>query len=334
MARGGHHGGGSHRGGHHGGGFHGGGHRSFSGRSRHTSSGGHYSSGSYSGGDSDDGLFWVLMVRFGPLAMFFILIGIAYLSCFNVLNVIIMIGSLILFIVASKKNGTTSSIETLKRSPSVVGVGMYDDVFVRGDYGISDGVSWYTDAHFCLSYEERNSRQRNIELSHEEVKKWPFIYTIPNKVWVIGAVIWFIVNFFFYEVVIPYAERARMSDAAFAFIDELVFYLPSIMILLSATTYFVLGRVRLKMAKAVCIKVVDTNITDNHVKITQEEIDKLYELIWFYDICPNCGSEALGKDTRCKFCGTSLKVVDDKKIDKEKCHQVKVELTQPVAKDE
>ena len=37
----------------------------------------------------------------------------------------------------------------------------------------------------------------------------------------------FVSSFFFYELVIPIFEQATMTDQAFAFIDEFVFYFPA-----------------------------------------------------------------------------------------------------------
>lgn len=317
MSRGGHHGGSFHSGGHHGGGggFSGGGH--YSGR--------HYGGGGYSGGfNANRFLIDIIIIALALLYLGLYCLYMAFQSSFDAINVPIMILSIALFVVASFTKGKVSAVQDLKRSPTPHSCAnaMYDKVYSRGGYGTKDGVSWYTNDKFCLIFDERYSRKENLRMAHEEIKKWPFILKINDVVWPICAVIWFIANLFFYEKVIPFAENAIMSDQAFAFIDDLVYYLPAIMMLLNAVAALVIGIVRLKFARKVCIYVVNTNISNQVIAETGEEIEVIIEQLWYHDTCPNCSGDALSHDTRCKNCGSSLKILNPASVPVDKRHQV------------
>lgn len=317
MASGGHHGGGHHSGGHHGGGHHSSGHHGGGG---HSYGGGHY----HGGGSGGDFLIEVL-IYVGIFVIFGIYQLFSYFaSAFNVINVLMMIASVIMFIVGIVKRGHVGAIYDLK-STAYAGsctFALYDKNYSRGGYGTRDGVSWYNSDSFCLIFDERNSRKENMRLAHEEIKKWPFILKLPDFIWFVSEIVWFILNFTFYELVIPFAENAIMSDEAFAFIDELVFYLPALMMLLSATAFMVIALVRIKYARKLCIHVVNTNIANKAINNVEEEIEVIIDNLWYHDICPNCGGEALSRDTRCRSCGSSLKINNPDSVDKLKRHQI------------
>lgn len=308
MGRGGHHGGGHHSGGHHGGGFHGGG-------GHH---GGHYhGSGGHHGG---------VNLYYGyRLALIGILLIIALnrvFNCFNVLNVLMMVAGFALFVFASKKKGVIDAIYEFKKSPNpdYVPEVIVTDIEAYNLHGTSDGKSWYDNEDFCIYYKDKVYEKNNRTITHEKLKKWPFILKIKDTFWYIFAVLWILVNFVFYELVIPVFENMNMSDEAFAFMDEFVFYFPAIMILLSGIIVLIVTFVRLKLFRRIAIEIVDTNIADTTISREETEIQEIASEIWYYNECPNCA--AIGKygASRCRNCGTSLKVEDITLVPKDKRH--------------
>lgn len=307
MATGGHHGGGFHSGGHHGGssgGFGGGG-------------------GSFGGGSHSVGSFNDRLVVNSIFLIVYVLIGINNrFHCLNVLNTIMMFAGLGLFIWGTKTKGEVGAIHELKKNEgSVYTSAVYsniDSVMRRK----TDNTSWYTDDGFCLIFGDRRYKESNLTTSTTEVCKWPFILKVRDFVWYLIALVSAVVNLFFYEAVIPFAENRVMSDEAFAFIDELVFYFPAIVVLVSAITFFVISKVRLRMFRNLCIMVVDNNLADMKIEETNKEIEEIEAGYWYKDECPNCGALAGSRATRCKSCGTSLRVINLTTLDKRKCHKV------------
>lgn len=318
MARGGHHGGSFHSGGHHGGGHHGGGFGGgFGGGGRH-----HYGSYGGGGGDSETALILDFIVpAIGiVLAIFYGLQ--TYFNCFDFIKVVMLVASAAMLFFAKKKSGNTAAITILRSSKQCYASGIYNNYYLSGSQGKSDGVSWYTDKDFCLVLDNRDSRQANIDFVYEELKKWPFILKIDSIIWYISSVLLFILNIFFYQLVIPLAENSRMSDEAFAFVDDLIYYLPVILILLCAVACLVINIVRIKMARKMCIHLVDSNVAEKLIGDTEKEIELIYETFWYFNICPYCGLDPKPADERCRGCGSSLEVKDLKKTKEDQRHKI------------
>lgn len=319
------------RGGHHGGGFHSGGHHSsggFSGGS-HKSGGSHYHGGtgrSYSNDDYEDTLLNSLV----PVALIFLFVVIrivAFLGeigCFNILNSFVMFVSLILFIIAIRDDGEYSGIYQLRRRElpyNCEPIYYVDSIYYKYNE-VSDGYSWYDDKHFFLDFYSRHFREDNIKNAAPEIRKWPFILKIRQAVWIVSAIVWFCVNFFFYEVAILPFENMVMSDEAFAFVDELIFYLPAIIILICSIAMLIIQKVRGRLLRQICIKIVDENKTKTIVNETNDEIHEIQKSTWYHNECPNCSALATENDIRCHSCGTSLKILNYEQVSISNRHQV------------
>ena len=79
----------------------------------------------------------------------------------------------------------------------------------------------------------------NVKAVIKTVKRTPGIIWVSPAVWFVLSLICAISNIFFYELVIPFFERAYMTDAAFAFFDVMVLILPSVL----ALTFAVLNKI-------------------------------------------------------------------------------------------
>lgn len=323
MARGGYHGGGFHSGGHHGGGggFHGGGyHRS--GRSHY-----HHSYGN-SSSSSEEGIATGILIRMGCYTLLLLILMIRpfveNFSSYNVINSIMMIVAVGIFFYSFAKRGRVLGVRDALNATEPLSFDSLcdtdDDVFYKSGEK-SDGTSWYDDKHFKLHFIDKNFRISNAITAMEEIKKWPFIMKIPDFYWVIFSCVWFVVNFFFYEAVIPCAENSIMSDAAFHFVDELVFYFPAIMILLNSVALLVISKVRLRLLRKLCIKIVTNNIDSGKIENVSEEIIKEESDIWFHNECPNCAALARVDDTRCHSCGTSLRILIPDNVPSDRRHR-------------
>ncbi|MCQ2467995.1 MAG: hypothetical protein MJ166_10805 [Clostridia bacterium] len=328
MARGGHHGGSFHSGGHHGGGFRGGG--SFhggGGRSYHRSSGTHYHGSSSYDDDEDDDIVGRLL----PLAFVCLIVivrafaFIGELGCFDIWNTIMIIAALIIFFVVAKSNGKYSAVNNLryKELPTFCDtIYKHPNTFFNKINEVADGSSWYDDHYFHIEFYSRHFKEDNIKNVSAEIRKWPIVLKIKQSFWPIFAMIWFCVNFFFYEATIGTFEHRIMSDAAFNFIDNLLYYLPAIMILLSSIAMLVIQIIRGRLLRQICIKIVDENRTKKIVEDTNEEIYGIQKSTWYHNECPNCSALASEKDTRCHSCGTSLKILNYDQVSALNRHQV------------
>ena len=141
------------------------------------------------------------------------------------------------------------------------------------------------------------------------MKRTPGIIWMNLFVWA-GAVIAFIISHIFcYELIIPYFERAVMSDQAFAFIDALTFYLPSILVLLCGAACFFIVRVRDNILHKCAIRIVKDNEAVEERKEAEDYIAGQLGKKWYYNNCPNCGAHAEETQSACTVCGSSLEVL-------------------------
>lgn len=244
------------------------------------------------------------------------------LPCYNLGNIIITIAALLLFIFAELRKGVTYGLSKLRQSPAPSD---YPDALYsnapKNTENVSDEQSWYNEKDFCLVYNDRRFKESNLKLSYEEIRKWPFFFFISDCVWYILAAVWFIVNFKFYEWIIPNIENsAAPNDASFAFVDRLVFYLPSLMILVNALIFLAISVARKKKLRSLCVKIVDTNLKNGKIESSPEGIST--ESLWYHNECPNCCAYASDTETRCKNCGTSLRVLNINENLKIKCHKI------------
>ena len=99
-----------------------------------------------------------------------------------------------------------------------------------------------------------------------------------------------------------------MTDEAFAFMDDFIFYLPSILTLLCAVTGLIMVKVKDKLLYKCAYRIVHDNIAAEERMKTESIIASKLSSKWYYNRCPNCGAEASKALRICTHCGASLEV--------------------------
>lgn len=308
-----HHDGGSHSGSHHSGG--GGG---FSGGSGGFG-GGHYSGGGFGSVDGEDGNyvsfeeFIQTVVLYVTIVLSFVGIGLANkIIGYNMLSMALVCASFIIYLVFTFDKCDYSSLQRLKNFPRpgncrpvynrVSPEGLEDDIK-------TDGQSWYSKKKFFIDFDERETKEENIKTVYDALLTWPGILKLTKWHFFFFSLAWALIALFFYEMIIPIFEHATMSDEAFNFIDDLIFYLPSVIALLSAITYIIVEKVRTNLLHKLCVKIVDNNISMKKIKKDEKTIETIKKTKWYFNQCPNCATESTG--AVCLNCGSSLEILED-----------------------
>ena len=335
MASGGFHGGGFHSGGHHsgGGGFHssgGGGFHSSGGGGFHSSGGGGFHSGGhYSSGGSyynDDPYYNSGQSLFGTLLYMavYVVIGAVILIAFlaslimsgsipglNFINLGIFCVSLFIYFMTLKETGRTSDIYAFDYIDlSRVGGRVWKVNGYRPADAIGDKRTWASKngSQYSISFFDREFGVENANKVYEAKQRTPKIVWVKTKVWGILMLISFIVNFSFYEAVIGVFENMIMTDIAFFFIDEFVFYFMSVLTLLFSIAALVCINARDKILHECALRIVEDNMAFEERNKTEQFINSQLSKKWYYNNCPNCGAVANKTLTYCLSCGTSLEV--------------------------
>ncbi|MCR5384431.1 MAG: zinc ribbon domain-containing protein [Saccharofermentans sp.] len=304
MARGGHHGGGGHVGGHHGGGFHGG----FSG-------GGSYGGGSHGGGNySDEFSFADFILNWGLVIILLIVYGIIKIaqgavSGLDLINLGIFCLSGLFFYLALKEYKRTAALNGFKRLFRPV----YSGKIWKGRKPYDRNGDRYTwvgkyEKNYYVSFTDNEFGPENARKVNETMTMTPRIIWMNSFVWLVIGVISFFNTFWFYEMVIPYFEQATMTDEAFAFMDDFIFYLPSFVTLLCSMSCYVFMLIKDNLLYKCAVRIVADNKAEEERLRTQEYIASQLSKKWYYNVCPNCGSEASNDVISCTHCGTSLEV--------------------------
>ena len=310
MARGGHHGGGFHSGGFHGGGFSGGG---FYGGGYH-GGGYHGGHGSYRGnGQDDDNNFFIFLISsrvfvylclFGFL-VFQILEG--NIAGLNLINFAIFCISGFLFFLGFKVFGRISAVVNLKgsREPSGKiwkGEAPIDRIGTRHTW-----VGKY-EKKYCISFSGDVYGEENARKVRETMARTPWILWTNPFVWLIIGLVSLYNTTWFYETVIPYYEQQVMTDEAFAFMDVFIFYLPSIVTLLSAVICLTFACIMDNLLYKCAIRCAEDNKACEERLRTEALISSKLSEKWYYNFCPNCGAAASKVIRSCSYCGASLEV--------------------------
>ena len=346
MARGGFHGGGFHSGGHHGGGGFrssgGGGFRSSGGGFRSSGSGfhmssshssgyrssSHYSGGGYGGyGLEDEGDFFGIFRTMGIISVLivgfftlFIIRSVAegMVPGYNLLNLGIFFASFVILIVSLIKYDQTSDLETIRYANPERFVGKIWNLS-KNTPATRNGTKfcWVSkdDKQFYISFYDREYGPENIKKVVETMNRTPKILWIrqPKLVWaLIGCVV---VNFFFYELVIPVFENMIMTDIAFMIIDEVVFYFMSVNALLIAVGSLIITKFKVKILYECAVRIVADNGAAEKRLVTESFINSKLGEKWYYNSCPNCGAVASKALRTCLTCGSSLEVISYEKGD-------------------
>ncbi len=234
----------THSGSHHsGGGFHGSSGSSGGSVFHHTAHGGYA---------SDDGLygFFTFLLRrmstYVTITLFYTLVVVG-VPGLNMINVTFFLIAIVLFILAIRGTGDSDSLWQLRKGKPLEGLAAVcrKTTGKKPSEARGNDDTWVGDrGAFTISFCYKGTRENNIRRVREEMQRTPAILWITPVLWVIISVVCFIVNFFFYEAVIPTFENMILSDTAFGFIDELVFYTPSLIALLSSITCFILRKIK------------------------------------------------------------------------------------------
>lgn len=337
MANGGHFGGGNHIGGHHGGGFSGG-------------SGGYHGGvrGAFVGDEEvfgsevadyaldnvdyprDSATSIVIRVLTAALTIFFYF-GVQFLafSGFNLLNTGIFGVSVILFLLSYTSDGNTVGLKNFKGKTVPYGS---ENIYrawegSRPEDARGVGGTWISPkgTYYAISFFEKEYRDSSLKQVYDTVQRTPSIVWMNSVVWVLLASACLVLNCFFYRLVIPVFENATMTDIAFKFMDEFIFYLPSVLALLSAIACLVFRKMRHKLLYACAKRIVENNYATQMRIKSFGVIENTMRRKWFYNECPNCGTKAPEEATACEFCGSSLEVVSYDEIDHDRMHRLKME---------
>lgn len=305
MARGGFHGGGFHSGGHHGGfgGFHGGG---YHGCGYHGGfHGGHYYGGSIG---NEESLYTSLIVL--GIVLFGFLVTESYkgmIPGFDLLCVGLFFVSCFFYVGIYKDSGRLAALKKLRK-------GYYSGAVWKGEspyFRVGNYITWYDTraTQYCIAFYEKSFGKENAKKVKETMDRTPKILWINQSIWLVAGIILFISSFFFYEAVIPVFENRIMTDEAFAFIDNAVFYLPSALTLILSITGYILAKVRDNLLYKCASRIVHDNIAAEERMKTESIIASKLSSKWYYNRCPNCGAEASKALRSCTHCGASLEVM-------------------------
>ncbi len=326
MARGGHHGGGFHGGGHHfsGGGFHGGG--GFGGGSYH---GGSYHGGGGYADEGEDLIVKFIFVVIVAVAYFAYAVAIGNVPGMNLINLGMFAVSVLFYFLALKAFGRQEGIYHLHQTSIFPKLQVW-----KADYKnyapagtVSDKVSWAekSGSKYRIAFYDRDFGEENIRKVNELIKRTPKIIWMSSVVWLIVGIFFACATPVFYEFLIPYFETREMTDEAFAFVDELIFYLPAGITLLSALSCYILMVVRDNLLHKCALRIVEDNNAAFERMKTEEFIVSTLSSKWYYNNCPNCGAAAENDMLYCNHCGTSLEVEDKDKANISAVHLISSE---------
>lgn len=304
-----HHDGGSHSGGHHGDGFNGGLGDFFDNNDGPIDLGlPDLEKGSFKYYASRVGIILVLIV-FGCCMNFFRFSG------FNIPNTIVFaLAFLLFFIYDFSGRGNTKAIKNFKQK-DVPGASEkicreWEEMRPYDYYGTAETWASHKGNYYSISFYNKDNRESALREVHKTVHRTPSIIWVSSLVWLIIAIACVMCNLFFYELVIPIFEKAKMTDITFAIMDEVVFYFPCVIALISGIICLALGKSRHKILHACAMRIVEDNYASNVRIKTMGVIETRLSYKWFYDKCPNCGQEVPTDITTCEFCGSSLEVLD------------------------
>lgn len=321
MASGGFHGGSSHSGGFHssgGGGFSGGGFHSSGGSSYHSSGsyhsyGGGRTGNNYTGGSDEGGGCFTTMAI---LVCFFVGGGLYFIGAIinsevpglNLPSLVMFAVAGFLFIPSFQQSARTSELSDVLHyglSKSYI----YSETYSGDRIGDKDTWAGRSNQSYRISFFGPHG-DNNIKEVRATMKRTPRIVWIRPGTWLAIAIVIFLVNFFFYEMVIPIFENMIMSDAAFTFFDYFVFYLPKVLALQCPILSFIFVKVRDKYIYECALRLANEIASEEKRSVTESEIAKELSKKWYHTICPNCGARASAAIKTCTSCGSSLEVMD------------------------
>ena len=285
-------------------------HSSGGGGGSHSSSGGggysSYDSGGGGGGGGGSVMWiWVVVYTAAYCAMY--IDEMESLSVMHIVTLVMVIAVFFLFSNAMQERKRFAAIRRLRNKYSETDqLGVWSAEYSDNRNGSDE--TWYdhSSKKYSILFTEEEYGVENVKAVIKTVKRTPGIIWVSPAVWFVLSLICAISNIFFYELVIPFFERAYMTDEAFAFFDITVLLLPSVL----ALTFAVLNKVFVKTKDKILYECAVRIITDRRAKENKERtergIDRKLSSKWYYNNCPNCGAKADYHLKTCQNCGSSL----------------------------
>ena len=131
------------------------------------------------------------------------------------------------YVLGLKGYKRTADLYHLKSFDGINKIQVWNAEFTEyGPSSVSDKVSWAGkyDNRYRIAFFDRDFGAENVKKVRELMNRTPWIVWMNSYVWIVIGIISAISSFFFYEMVIPVFENMIMTDEAFAFIDDFVFY--------------------------------------------------------------------------------------------------------------
>ncbi len=314
MAVGGHHGGGFHSGGHHSGGFH----------SSGGFGGGHSGGGHYYGGGSGDSEISLFLCVIAIVIYIFYKIGSGEVPGVDFVVLGMFIASTVFFVLSFKEYERTSLISDIKKNKGERLFGQLWKGYAPPKSKNGNNRSWaFSDGSYRIALFDPDYGDENLKKVRELIQRTPKIVWMSSFVWLIIGIVCLFSTFFFYELVIPTFENMVMTDEAFALVDNLVFYTPGSIALISSIACFVFVKIRDNLLYKCAVRIVEDNIAMGERMKTKEGIAEILSKKWYYNYCPNCGAPASPALRSCTSCGSSLEVHGFSDGNTSSVHQIK-----------
>ena len=286
-------------------------HSSGGGGGSHSSSGGGgYSSYDSGGGGGGGSIMWIWVVVYTAAYCAMHIDEMESLSGMHIVTLVMVIAVFFLFSNAMQDRKRFAAIRRLRNKYAEADqLGVWSAEYSDNRNGSDE--TWYdhSSKKYSILFTEEEYGVENVKAVIKTVKRTPGIIWVSPAVWFVLSLICAISNIFFYELVIPFFERAYMTDAAFAFFDVMVLILPSVL----ALTFAVLNKIFVKTKDKILYECAVRIITERRAKENKERtergIDRKLSSKWYYNNCPNCGAKADHHLKTCQNCGSSLEVV-------------------------
>ena len=265
-------------------------------------------------------------IIFAIAAFIWFMANIDNIPGFDYLTTIMFVFTTVIFIIALKQKRDFTDLKyfrSKKKIPYFSGNIYYSDG-IRPKFSIGSKTTWaslYT-KEFAISFFDNDTKEQNIKEVHETVHRVPRIVWWSAKVWLISAFVCFFGSFIFYEAVIPNFENMVMTDEAFAFIDNFIFYLPASLALLCSVACLVLRIIQNNLLHECAKRLAKDNQAAEERRNTIGAIESVISKKWYYNVCPNCGSAPAATFKSCPYCGTSLEVTSVEGIDQRLMHRL------------
>lgn len=241
----------------------------------------------------------------------------------NIYNLLLFCAGYVLLGISMKDYGRTSALMSIRRGklPKYTGE-VRNGRYVSG--ALCDGRSWAVEnnKHYLISVFDSDFGTDNAEKLYDTMKRTPGILWMNLFVWPAAGIFFTLSHVFFYELIIPIFEKRIMTDQAFAFVDALTFYLPSILVLLSGAACFIIVRIRDSIISKCAIRIVKDNLAAEEKREAEDFIAAQLGKKWYYNTCPNCGAEAKETQSACTVCGSSLEVPSSGNINTGAVHRL------------